>query len=60
MTGMVDVFKFLLKEIQLQPLGEPREHRLGEFYKEGRNRNLISYYLFFLKSSFGINLQVAF
>ena len=29
----------------------------GEFYKEGRNQNSISYYLFFFKSSFGIYLQ---
>ena len=52
---------YKIKEIQLQPPGEPREHHLGEVL-QGRTKSKfnIAYYLLFFKYSFSIHLLLVF
>ena len=43
---LVFIYKFRLKEIQLQPPGEPREYRLGEVL-QGMSKSKFNIILFF-------------
>ena len=57
---LVYIYKFRKKETKIQPPGEPREHRLGEALQGTSKSKFYIILSSFLKSSFGIYLQVAF
>ena len=55
---LVSIFKFYQKEFNSNNQENLENNIQLKFYKEGQNQNLISYYLFFLKSYFGVYFQV--